>query len=300
MEILGKIKISQHNLLIVSLIIVSACIIFYPFLEWLVKQFLFNPWASHGFLIPFASLYILYRETKGLEYIKEEGISDVVAGGAFIAVSLAVFFTQPYIIYKLGAVMLYLLGCSIFFYGLPVLYLAFKPVMYLLFMYPIPADFLYTYGATLSTFTGQVTFGALKMFGLNPLYTESPLPVISLISSAGQNLSFMIDVPCMGAFMLIGFIAFATFIALITRGSIIRKSVAFVIGMAMMIALNILRIISICLIGYGYGPDLALQGFHLLGGWVIFSIGIPIYLIISSKIIRRRSYVSTVDIVDSI
>lgn len=278
---------SYQDFQTMSLIVSTTCIIFYPFLEWLVKQYLFNPWCSHALIVPVAAVFIFYREKKGVSLVEEEGNAGLIVGTVLMAISLIEMYARPSVLYKLGALIMYIVGCSTFFYGIQILPIIIKPALYLLFMYPVFPNFLLNYGASLLTLTGRITFESLRMFGLNPQYSEAPLPVISFISSSGEKMAFTVDVPCMGAFMLIGFMSFAVFLSLVTDGSWLRKCSSLFLGVLLMVLLNILRVITICVIGYSYGLELALQGFHVFGGWMLFAVGISIYLTVNSRLIRK-------------
>jgi len=270
------------------LVVASACLIFFPFLSWLMKLALLNSSTNYIIMIPVAAAIILYESRGRFNLEPEEGNSGAVLGAALMAISVCVFYTQVYVVLKLSAFIAYLLGCSVFFFGTGILGLVAKPVLYLFFMYPIPFTFLYDYGPYLSGFTGNIVSAALGVLGLNPVYSETPLSVISLVSRGGEAITFTIDAPCMGVFSLMSFLAFAVFLALMLKGSLLRKAVLMGLGVLLMLSLNVLRIFGICYVGWMYGSQTALETFHTFGGWLLFSVGMVIYLVVNMKLAKEK------------
>ena len=61
-------------------------------------------------------------------------------------------------------------------------------------------------------------------------------------------------------------------------------------GIPIIYFLNVFRIIFIIIIGYYSGPNLALNIFHLLGGWSLIFIGTILLLSISIKLFDVSFY----------
>jgi exosortase/archaeosortase family protein len=98
-------------------------------------------------------------------------------------------------------------------------------------------------------------------------------PTIFITRPDGTRMGFAIDIACSGIYSLIGFLIFAVFVAYVTRGRIWKRLAVFLLGLPLIYLINITRITAILLIGYHYGEQLALQAFHLLGGWVMIFLG---------------------------
>jgi exosortase/archaeosortase family protein len=88
-----------------------------------------------------------------------------------------------------------------------------------------------------------------------------------------------------------GFLIFATFIAYITRDKTWKKAAIFLIGLPLIYALNIIRITTILLLGYHYGEQLALQVFHLIGGWTLIFLGTLLLLAIAEKAFKTNIFI---------
>ncbi|MFX0136251.1 MAG: exosortase/archaeosortase family protein, partial [Candidatus Hodarchaeota archaeon] len=138
-----------------------------------------------------------------------------------------------------------------------------------------------------ATYSSQAAYCFLKIFRLPVTLSSTYLsPVIYLKLQSGIQTPFAIDIACSGLYSLIGFAIFSMFTAYITREPLVKKIAIFAIGLPLIYALNILRIILIVLIGHVSGPNLALNIFHFLGGWNLILIGTLIILTISEKVLK--------------
>jgi len=90
----------------------------------------------------------------------------------------------------------------------------------------------------------------------------------------------VIDIPCAGAYSLIGFLIFSLFFAYLSHGSGLKKITWLLLGSSLMYSINIARITMILLVGYWFGAETAMGLFHLLSGSVlIFSVAVLMVLI---------------------
>jgi exosortase/archaeosortase family protein len=109
-----------------------------------------------------------------------------------------------------------------------------------------------------------------------------------LITAAGEEIPFAIDIACSGLYSLMGFLIFSVFVSYIIRGSYFKKLLIFAIGLPLIFALNILRITIIIIIAFYQGVSLALDVFHFMGGWSLTFIGTFTLLLLSEKILKVR------------
>jgi exosortase/archaeosortase family protein len=121
----------------------------------------------------------------------------------------------------------------------------------------------------------------------------SGTPTINLISSSNQPLTFAVDIACSGIYSLVGFAVFAAFLAYIVRDKIWKKFAIMAVGFPLIYLLNVVRITTIVLIGYQWGAELALELFHLLGGWVLIFLGTLLLLVIAEKIFKTQIFAKT-------
>jgi len=283
-----KRSLSTRETQTAALILLSATIIYLPLFTWLFSEYLHNPWANHGLIIPIATAYIIHKRLKDRPIKISQSQDSTIIGALIISVAVCVRLLAGLSITAMTSLILYLLGVTILFYGTASLSVSLPAFLYLLFMYPIDIEVLYSHGTTLSILTGKLSHLGLTILGIPFSYAENPLPIFTVTTKMGETAPFMIDVPCMGAQQVIGYVAFAVFLALITeKPSLVYKGLSFALGLLLMPVLNVLRVIAILLIAYEYGVAAALNTFHTLGGWVLFTAGVVMYLAITDWISKR-------------
>jgi len=273
-----------------ALILLSTIIIYLPFLTWLLSEHLRNPWANHGLVIPIVAAYILYKRLKDRPIKISQSQESTILGALIILVAVCIRFLSDPSINAMISLIFYLFGATILFYSTASFLVSLPAFLYLLFMYPIDVESLYSHGTALSIITGKLSHVGLTILGIPVSYIENPLPIFTVATKTGEIAPFMIDVPCMGAQQVIGYIAFAVFLMLINeKPSLVQKGASFVLGLFLMPILNILRVTAILLIAYEYGSQTAVDAFHTFGGWVLFTAGVVMYLALTDWISKRPS-----------
>jgi exosortase/archaeosortase family protein len=89
---------------------------------------------------------------------------------------------------------------------------------------------------------------------------------------------------------LIGFLVFAVFIVYIIRDKPWKKLALLLLGLPLIYLLNIIRITTMLLMYYQFDVELALQIFHLLGGWMLIFLGTLLLLFTSEKIFKTQIF----------
>jgi exosortase/archaeosortase family protein len=168
------------------------------------------------------------------------------------------------------------------------------PICFLIFLIPPPSEILYALGATLSVVSAEASNAIVNALGIpSTITSEYGNPTIIVTRSDGTTIPFTVDIACSGIYSLIGFLIFAVFIAYIIRDKPWKKFVLILVGLPLIYLLNITRITIILILGYHYGEALALQAFHLLGGWILIFLGTLLLLAISEKIFKTQIFANT-------
>jgi len=195
--------------------------------------------------------------------------------------------------YHLISLPIFIAGCTLILFNTQTLRVLAFPIAFLLFLAPPPLEIVYTLGAYLSTISSEAAYGLLKGIGLPVTLVEQyEIPTIILTKPDSPPLTFAVDIACSGLYSLIGFLIFVVFVTYIARGSSWKKVTLFLLGFPLIYVMNILRITVIVLIGNSYGMELALQTFHLLGGWTLIFLGTLLLLITSEKILKIQLFTS--------
>ena len=285
----------------IALIVLAALTIFYQDLAIVANDALQSEFMSHLLAIPFLFSYLIYRKRKILKAVipfktaetKSNKIifSSVTIGAILCLLAILIYWYGSYTFipleYHMVSLIIFVVGCVLIIFNTSTLRVLLFPIAFLIFLVPPPLEIVYALGSSLSTTSSQVAYAILKAMGLPvSLGKQYGTPAIIL-----PNLPpFVVDIACSGIYSLIGFLIFAIFIAYISKGRSWKKVTTFFIGFLLIYALNILRITIIVLIGNQYGMELAMQIFHLLGGWVLIFLGTLLLLTISEKILKTTIF----------
>jgi exosortase len=166
------------------------------------------------------------------------------------------------------------------------------PLVFLAFLTPPPSVILYGFGSILSVISSEAASTIVNALGIQSIISsEYGNPVVILTRPDKTTIGFMVDIACSGIYSLMGFLIFAAFMAYIIRDRAWKKTTIFFIGLPLIYLFNIIRISIILLIGYQYGEQLALQIFHLVGGWTLIFLGTLLLLTIAEKIIKTKIFI---------
>jgi len=165
------------------------------------------------------------------------------------------------------------------------------PVAFLFFLVPIPEEALLRISSVLSTSSSLVSSTVANVLGANSVVSTSGTdPAINVTRPDNSILCFSLDPACSGVYPLIGFVMFAFIMAYITRDKSWKKGTIFLIGIPLMYLLNILRIVTVLLLGYHFGEQIALQTFHLLGGLSLTIVGTVLLLAVTEKLFKMKLF----------
>jgi exosortase len=296
---------TQIALCIKALVIILVTILlFHPDLAILFNDALQSEAASYILAVPFLFAFFVYRKRKMLRAViplenknqpKEVRYLPLIAGILLFVIAVVLYWYGSYTFtpleYHLLALPIFTAGLTIIFFNVQTLRQLIFPIVFLAFLMPPPSEILYYLGTTLSVVSAEAPNALLQAIGVASTITgEYGNPTIILTRPDNTTMEFTIDLACSGIYSLLGFLIFALFIAYTIRDKPWKKLALIIIGIPLVYALNILRIIIILLIGYYYGETLALQMFHLLGGWALIFIGTLLLLLISEKIFKTQIF----------
>jgi len=284
----------------ISTIVFSVLALFYRDIEIVFVDALYSESTSYILAVPFIFAYLVYRKRKMLRAIlplenssqpKKLGQLPVVAGIMLTITAVLLYLYGSYTFtpleYHMFALPLFAAGLTLTIFSPQALRQLAFPIAFLFFLTPPPTEILYTVGATLSTLSSEASAGLAMLMGVpSTLTSQYGNPMITVTRPDGASLQFSVDVACSGIYSLIGFLIFAILIAYIIRGKLWKKITLVLIGIPVIYSLNIIRITTILLLGYHYGETIALQVFHLLGGWVLTFLGTLLLLLGAEKILK--------------
>ncbi|MDD2598619.1 MAG: exosortase/archaeosortase family protein [Kiritimatiellae bacterium] len=224
---------------------------------------------SHGWLIPFVSVYALWHQRRELRLAAG---APSWAGFLCAVFSLIVFWFGSRggqsRIEQISCIAL-LWSISYAFWGREVARLTAFPIGFLLFTVPI-SSFLDFFTIHLRFIASAGACSFLNGFGLE--IQRSGTAIYSRVAGA----EFNVDVadPCSGIRSLFALMALTAIYAWYTQKSLVQKLLLFACAIPLAVIGNMSRIISICLAASWFGQEVATGYYHDYSGYVVFIIAI--------------------------
>jgi len=302
-------ELKRNSVFVIAAIMIPLMIliVYWQDISILANEALYNESVTHIAIVPFLVAYLVYRKrnvikaTFALENFRQRSMDSIlieVVGLSLCLVSLLIYWYSSYTFspleYHLLSLPLFVSGVVLILFNLKTLTVLIFPILFLLFLMPPPSEITYTAGALIGNFNTQVSYLLLKTFGL-PAVLDSTYgaPTIAVNTPTGTPMMFAVDLPCSGIYSLIAFMMFATFLAYIINGSLVKKAVLFLIGFALLQILNIFRISLIVAVGYWLGEEIAMTIFHVAAGWVLIFGGVLLLLLVGEKVLHLRLFKSS-------
>jgi len=284
-----------------AIILLAVLLVFYQDLTIIFTDALTSETTSYILAIPPLLAYLIYRKRKMItasipqESSKLFGFAPIneLLGTVLLALSFLLYWYGSYTFtpleYHMLTLPIFTSACILILFNTATMRQLLFPTIFLFLLTPPPAEILYSLGAYLSTASSELATAFMKLFGFAvDLVTEDGNPVMFLTQQNGEIMRFEVDIACSGIYSQIGFFLFALFLAYLVRDKTWKKAAVLIIGFPLIYALNVLRIIIIMIIGYYQGVDLALNAFHLLGGWILIFFGTLLILATSEKLLKTN------------
>ena len=303
--------LKSHLALILSIALVSLTIlvVYGQDLMILVNEAAQSEALTHVVLVPFLICFLIYRKRKlvkaslAMEAIRsrKEVVSlSEITGIALCISAFLLYWYGSYTFYPLEyhiiSLVIFIIGTTRMLLDTRTLKAIIFPILLLIFLIPLPFSIIFAAGGTLGNLNTQVSYELLRMTGVPvALSSEFGPPTIEVHNPPALPIQFGVDIPCSGIYSLIAFAMFATFIAYIAQGSIIKKIALFFIGFLMLQILNILRITLTVLIAYRIGEEIAMTIFHTFSGWFLIFVGMLLLLTTSEKLLHLQIFGITRD-----
>jgi len=285
-------------------LLVATIVLFSQDLTILFNDALHGEITGYLLAIPFLFAYLIYRKRKAVRTViplenknqqKKTKQLSAIAGILLSVTAILLYwhgsFTFIPLEYHMLSLPIFAAGLTLILFNPQTLRQLAFPVAFLIFLMPPPTEILYTVGVTLSVISSEVSNAIVNAFGIpSTITSEHGNPTIIITRPDGTTIPFTVDIACSGIYSLIGFLIFAVFVAYIIRDKPWKKLALILLGIPLIYSLNILRITIILTLGYHYGKELALQVFHLLGGWILIFFGTLLLLLISEKIFKTQIF----------
>ena len=279
-----KPRASRRLITLWSLLGLGFIACYYPTFQWLnYKYSTPDSYYSHGYLIPFVVLYLIYVKKKDLREIQ---LSSDISGLYTIIFALLIHILGVFaeINFVSGfSIILYLAGCSLYLLGTKFTKHIIFPLLYLVFMMPIPDEYLNIIALPSKSLA---TWFALQIMDLmNITYIREGFSIKL------ANAIYIVGTPCNGLRSLISFFALGFLFLYFIRVSFWKNVLILTIIPFMAVILNGIRIAILLLIAQKYGQEAASpESFlHDASGLFVFVVGIVIMIIAVKVLYGKKS-----------
>ncbi|MBI4436475.1 MAG: exosortase/archaeosortase family protein [Candidatus Omnitrophica bacterium] len=249
---------------VMSLLLTFA---YFPTIVWMVDRWSAkDSYFGHGFLIPFVSLYLVWRKRKEIATIVPSpsrwGLPLLITGLLVHLVSalIKVYFTSAF------SILLTVTGLVLFLWGKKMLRAAAFPIIFLLFMVPFPLVVVGTATVRLKLFAAMCATHVLHAIGF-PALQKGHLIYM-------KNAVVAVEDPCSGLRSLLSLLTLGVLFAYLKQASFPRKTLFFLSSIPIAMIANIVRIILLAGIADIYGVEAALKFFHDFSGFVVFGLAL--------------------------
>ena len=256
------------NALLAAILLIAGGVACFQPMRWLVESWMVNPYYLHGFIVAIASLgFVVYRaKSSTIEKDNNKTWTYYIAAGiALYAIGFAIGLN-------------YLKAVPVFFVLLSVTYLlggkTFGDDLRFPLLFPIiavPIPFLPELTAFLQFIMASLSTGILHTFGYE-IHAEGAL--IHL-----PNATFLIAEPSSGIQSLIALLTLMIPVVYFTKTESCRKIYLYLLIIPIAVLSNLLRIITLFLVGYYYGEKIADEFWHDKGNIVFFGIALTLLFI---------------------
>lgn len=272
MQISIKSYVKQFSITILFLLT------YVPTFIWMWDRwFARDSYYSHGILIPFVVVFLVWQKREDLASIKK--ISS--GWGMFLIITgmlMHIFASLMRVYFISGfSMLIVLVGLILFFYGFAVFKKILFPILFLVFMIPVPLVIITNISFKMKIFAAKIATDILNNAGIPALREGSLIHM--------RNAQIVVDDVCSGLRSLISLMALGSIFAYWMKSSIVRKYLLFIITIPIAIVTNVARIIFLSSIAEIWGPKYAVGFIHDASGFLVFALAF-ILLFVAGRILE--------------
>ncbi|MDD4900422.1 MAG: exosortase/archaeosortase family protein [Candidatus Omnitrophica bacterium] len=257
-------KTEKQNLAKLILLSIFLIITYVPTFIWMFDRWNEkDTYYSHGILVPFISIFLVWLQRKELKKIKLN--PDTLGWFFFIPAILIHLLSALWRVYfTSGFSLLFILtGLVLLFWGKEYLKKLIFPILFLIFMIPLPLVAIANISFKLKIFAAQAsTYVLNNLFGIPAVRDGSVIKTM--------HAYLIVEDPCSGIRSLIALIALGALMTYFSNLSKPRKVVLFASSVPIAISTNIIRILALSLVSEMYGAKFSTGLFHDTMGVLVF------------------------------
>ena len=267
-----KIQSSAFDIMLLRTLFFSLLLFLIFFgVYWPIFPGLYHLWLednnnSHGLLVPFVSLFLMWKKRKELKW-DETKSSNI---GLLILIVSLVFYIIGYaggveILPRLTIVTT-LIGLIIFNLGLRIFSVLAFPVFFMFFMVPLPISLVGIVAFPLQLIVTKISAFLISSLSI-PVMREGNILYFT-------NTSLEVAEACSGIRSLVAYIMLGVFFAYLMNGSSIkRRSILVLVAIPLAVLANLVRVTATGILAHFFGGSVARGFLHEVSGMTTFAFG---------------------------
>lgn len=237
-------------------------------LVWMYQRYMSaDSYYSHGFLIPFVSAFLIWQKREELGRAE----SCPARLGLVLLMAAAITHVAGTILYVFSisgfSIFIFVLGITLFIFGKEITRTIIFPLVLLLAMFPLPEAIIASISFPMKMLVARSGVDIVAAMGIPVLREGFHIEI-------AQG-SLLVGNPCSGLRSLIAFMTLGAVYAHITRLSVTRKWILFLLSIPIAVLSNIVRVPMLILTAHYYGIAAASPDslWHDASGLMVFVIG---------------------------
>lgn len=256
------------NILGLSVITLLTVFAYQATLVWMYQRYMgADSYYSHGFLVPFISLFFIYQQKDRL-CRAEQTTSMAGLGILLFALFLHILGTILYVFSISGFSLFFLaIGLALFLFGSERSKIIWFSLFFLVFMFPLPMAVIGLISFPLKIFAAKAGVFIVSLLGI-PVHGEG----FNITIPAGH---LLVGNPCSGLRSLISFLALGSVFAYLAPLSTVKKWILFFLSIPIALLSNIVRVPILILVSHYWGLEAAAPDtlVHTGSGLLVFVLG---------------------------
>jgi exosortase len=270
----------NSNIFQFTFLFLLLIVLFSPVYSSLFHDWFFYNNNSHGILIPFISLYFIWRSRHAIN-LEEAEIS-------YTGLGIFLFGLLLYLIGYAGRIeflsrisfVTAIIGFVLYNFGFHVFKKIAFPLCFLYLMIPIPVSIESIVSFRLQLWATRISSSIIEAFFI-PVIREGNILKFS-------NCSLEVAEACSGIRSLTAYITLACIFGYLMKGSLMRRSLLILIAVPLAFLVNIVRVVGTGLLAARFGPKVAMGFLHEFSGILVFILGFFIFYIIFRFIEKKE------------
>ncbi len=270
----------------VSLLIGGLVIFLYQEVIWgMGSDWNDNPDYSHGFLVPFLSVYFIWERW---DVLTEETPSPSMWGMGLLIIgllSLVVGLIGAELYVQRASLIVVLSGLVLLILGWKYLWLLSLPIGFLVFMIPLPAIVVNTIAFPLQLFAAETATFCLFSLGI-PVLREGNLIMLA-------HTTLEVAEACSGLRSLLSLLALGTVYGYFSQNVLWKRWMLVILSIPIAIVANAARVSGTGILAHYFGEEAAEGFYHTMEGWLVFVVAFVLLFLCGTILGKIGSRISS-------